>query len=53
MAGLIAARDARLRLQVNNLTDELYTTFGYMGWTEPEWIPAATRSAYVGLLVDW
>jgi len=53
VAEAIGARDARLRLRVNNLTDELYTTFGYMGWTEPEWIPAATRSAYVGLLVDW
>jgi iron complex outermembrane receptor protein len=53
IASAIAARDARLRLRVDNLTDELYTTFGYMGWTEPEWIPAATRSVYVGLLVDW
>ncbi len=53
VARLVAARDARVRLRINNLTDELYTTFGYMGWTEPEWIPAATRSAYVGLLVDW
>ena len=53
VAAAIAARDARLRLRLDNLTDELYTTFGYMGWTEPEWIPAATRSAYVGLLVDW
>jgi iron complex outermembrane receptor protein len=53
VARAIAARDARLRLRINNLTDELYTTFGYMGWTEPEWIPAATRSGYVGLLVDW
>jgi len=53
IASAIAAREARLRLRVDNLADELYTTFGYMGWTEPEWIPAATRSVYVGLLVDW
>jgi len=52
-SALVGADDLRLRLRIDNLTDELYTTFGYMGWTEPEWIPAATRSAYLGLTVDW
>jgi iron complex outermembrane receptor protein len=52
VAGVIGARDLRLRLRVDNLTDELYTTFGYMD-VEPVWIPAATRSVYVGIIADW
>jgi len=38
-----------LRARVNNITDELYTTFGYFDGVQPVWIPAATRNAYVGL----
>jgi outer membrane receptor protein involved in Fe transport len=53
LAEMIQARQVRLDLRVNNLTDELYTTFGYMDWTEPVWIPAATRSVYTGITVDW
>ena len=52
VAALVDARDLRLRLRVNNLTDALYTTFGYMD-AEPVWIPAATRSVYLGLTADW
>ncbi|MCP4898809.1 MAG: hypothetical protein GY906_26745, partial [bacterium] len=41
-----------LDARVNNLFDELYTTFGF-AWPDPVWIPAATRSAMVGVIVDW
>jgi hypothetical protein len=53
VAELIAARRARVNLRVNNLTDELYTTFGYFDGEQPVWIPAATRNAYAGLVIDW
>ncbi len=52
LTDLLAARSAKLDLRVDNLTDELYTTFGYMD-AEPLWTPAATRSVYAGLTVDW
>lgn len=52
LAELIQADSVRLVVQVNNVTDELNTTFGYMDW-EPVWIPAATRSLYSGITVDW
>jgi len=53
VAELAAARRVLLDLRVNNLTDRLYTTFGYMDWPEPVWTPAATRSVYAGLTFDW
>ncbi len=53
VAGVLSARKAALDLRVNNLTDELYTTFGYMDWPDPRWTPAATRSVYAGLTLDW
>jgi iron complex outermembrane receptor protein len=53
IADMLSARAARIDLRINNLTDELYTTFGYMDWPEPVWTPAATRSVYAGLTVDW
>jgi iron complex outermembrane receptor protein len=52
LADLIQARAVRLDIRVNNLTDRLYTTFGYMD-EQPMWIPAATRSVYTGVTVDW
>jgi len=52
IADLARARMVRLDLRLNNLMDALYTTYGYV-WPEPVWIPAATRSAYVGLTMDW
>ncbi len=52
-AGLIGAQDVIIDLRVNNLLDRLYTTFGYVWGPEPTWIPAATRSLYCGLTVDW
>jgi len=52
-AHALAARRIQLDLRVDNLLDELYTTFGYMDWTEPAWIPAATRSVYAGFTVEW
>jgi outer membrane receptor protein involved in Fe transport len=53
VAGLLSASRISLRLRVNNLTDELYTTFGYFDGSQPVWIPAATRNAYLGLIFDW
>ena len=53
IADLVAARKVVLKLQVNNLTDQLYTTFGFFDGWEPVWIPAATRSVYAGLVMDW
>ncbi len=53
VADALSARKAALDVRVNNLTDELYTTFGYMDWPDPRWTPAATRSVYTGLTVDW
>jgi hypothetical protein len=41
---------ANLELRVNNLLNSRYTAFGYMD-TEPLYIPAATRSSYLGLKV--
>ncbi len=52
-AGLVGAKAATLDLRVNNVLDRLYTTFGYVWGPEPTWIPSATRSAYLGLTVDW
>jgi iron complex outermembrane receptor protein len=53
VARALHARDVAAELRVNNLTDQLYTTFGYVDGDEPLWIPAATRNAYVGLVFDW
>ena len=53
VARALHARDVAAELRVNNLTDQLYTTFGYVDGGEPLWIPAATRNAYVGLVFDW
>ncbi len=52
-ARALAARRLLLDLRIDNLLDELYTTFGYMDWTEPAWIPAATRSVYAGITLEW
>jgi iron complex outermembrane receptor protein len=52
-AELLSARRVALRLRVNNLTDELYTTFGYFDGYEPVWIVGATRNAYLGVTFDW
>jgi iron complex outermembrane receptor protein len=52
-ASFFGARRLGLQGRVNNLGDALYTTFGYFDGEQPVWIPAATRSAYVGLKVDW
>ena len=53
VAELISARRVALRLRVNNLTDELYTAFGYFDGYEPVWIVGATRNAYLGVTFDW
>ncbi|HPC83645.1 MAG TPA: TonB-dependent receptor [Thermoanaerobaculaceae bacterium] len=51
-AGLGASE---LVLRVNNLLDRRYTAFGYVDWDgelgrlDPRFIPAATRSLYVGV----
>ncbi|MCP4895503.1 MAG: TonB-dependent receptor [bacterium] len=52
IANLVGAKRILLDARVNNLFDELYTTFGF-AWPDPVWIPAATRSAMVGVIVDW
>jgi len=51
-ARAIAAKKILVDLRINNLSDELYTTFGYMD-DQPYWTPAATRSLYAGVTVDW
>ncbi len=51
-ARAIAARKILVDLRFDNLSDELYTTFGYMD-DQPYWTPAATRSVYAGITVDW
>ena len=53
LASLIGARSVVIDLRVNNVLDDLYTTFGYVWGPEPTWIPAATRSVYGGVTVDW
>ena len=53
VAELISARRVSMQLRVNNLTDQLFTTFGYFDGYQPVWIPAATRNGYVGLTFDW
>jgi iron complex outermembrane receptor protein len=53
VAEFLSARRVALRLRVNNLTDELYTTFGYFDGYQPVWIVGATRSAYLGVAFDW
>ena len=46
---------SELELRVNNLLDRRFTTFGYVDWDDdlgrldPRFIPAATRSVYVGV----
>lgn len=52
-AEAIRAHRLRAQLRINNVADSLYTTFGYFDGDEPVWIPAATRSAYAGLVFDW
>jgi iron complex outermembrane receptor protein len=52
-ADFLGARRIGLRARVNNLTDNLYTTFGYFDGSQPVWIPAATRNAYLGMTFDW
>ena len=53
VADLLNARRVSLQARVNNLTDGLYTTFGYFDGYQPVWIPAATRNGYLGLTFDW
>ena len=53
VANAIKARKVRANFRVNNLTDALFTTFGYFDGSQPVWIPAATRNAYAGLVFDW
>ena len=53
IAGAVRAQSVRANLRVNNLTDALFTTFGYFDGAQPVWIPAATRNAYAGLVFDW
>ncbi len=49
----LGAQRAVVELRLDNVTDELYTTFGYVEDGQPFWIPAATRSLYLGCTVDW
>jgi len=49
----VSAKRAGLDLRICNLTDSLFTTYGYVWGPEPTWIPAATRSFYAGLSLDW
>ena len=53
VAQLISARRVALNLRVNNLTDRLFTTFGYFDGSQPVWIVGATRNAYLGVTFDW
>ena len=53
VAGILSANRVALRLRVNNLTDQLYTTFGYFDGYQPVWIVGATRNAYLGVTFDW
>ena len=53
VANLLSARRVALKLRVNNLTDQLYTTFGYFDGYQPVWIVGATRNAYLGVTFDW
>ncbi len=53
LASLIGAENVVVDLRIINVLDSLYTTFGYVWGPEPTWIPAATRSLYGGLTVDW
>ena len=53
VAGFLSAQRVALKLRINNLTDRLYTTFGYFDGYQPVWIVAATRNAYLGLTFDW
>lgn len=53
VADALRAERATAVFRVNNLTDELFTTFGYFDGEQPVWIPAATRNAYAGLIFDW
>ena len=39
VANLSRARRVALQVRVNNLTDQLYTTFGYFDGYQPVWIP--------------
>ncbi len=53
VASLLSARRVALKLRVNNLTDQLFTTFGYFDGYQPVWIVGATRNAYLGVTFDW
>jgi len=53
VANALMAHQVKASFRVNNLTDSLFTTFGYFDGYQPVWIPAATRNAYVGLVFDW
>jgi len=53
VASFLSAKRIALRLRVNNLTDQLYTTFGYFDGYQPVWIVGATRNAYLGVTFDW
>ncbi|RLE29876.1 MAG: hypothetical protein DRJ61_13715 [Acidobacteria bacterium] len=53
LASLIGAKSIVVDFRINNVFDNLYTTFGYVWGPEPTWIPAATRSVYGGMTVDW
>ncbi|MDH3816664.1 MAG: hypothetical protein OEV48_19415, partial [Acidobacteriota bacterium] len=53
VANLLSARRVALKLRINNLTDQLFTTFGYFDGYQPVWIVGATRNAYLGVTFDW
>jgi len=53
VANALGAQRITADVRINNLTNELFTTFGYVDAGQPLWIPAATRNAYVGLVFDW
>ncbi len=53
VANAVMAQRVNATFRINNLTDTLFTTFGYFDGYQPVWIPAATRNAYAGLVFDW
>jgi iron complex outermembrane receptor protein len=53
VANLVSAKRVAVKLRVNNLTDNLFTTFGYFDGYQPVWIVGATRNAYLGITFDW
>jgi iron complex outermembrane receptor protein len=53
VAAALMAQKIRASFRINNLTDSLFTTFGYFDGSQPVWIPAATRNGYAGLVFEW